>query len=87
MRFHLGPIPYSPEFDPDELSKSPKEPSLWLNQIIAIPIGAAASLLVALLWLVLILRQTEHGNWGARIRVPFCIVAFSVLFPLCRVKI
>ena len=80
MRFHLGPIPHSPEFEPDELSKSPKEPSLWLNQIIAISIGAAASLLVGLLWLVLTLRQTEHGNWELEYLCPFALSRFPYCF-------
>jgi hypothetical protein len=53
MRFHYGAIPSSPDFTPDDTWKSIREPSPWLMQLIALPIGVVTAAGAALLWLFL----------------------------------
>ena len=53
MRFHLGAVPTSPDFAPDASWKSLREPSPWLDQFIALPIGVVTATLVAVLWLII----------------------------------
>ncbi len=50
MRVHLGAIPNSPDFVPDESWKPIREPSPWLMQLIAFPIGVVAAVLIVVLW-------------------------------------
>jgi len=50
MRFHFGPIPASPDFLPDDSWKMLKEPSVWLLQLIALPIGILTALCVLFFW-------------------------------------
>ena len=50
MRFHLGAVPTSPDFAPDVSWKPLREPSPWLAQFIALPIGVVTAALVAVLW-------------------------------------
>ncbi|MGD0087339.1 MAG: DUF3267 domain-containing protein [Verrucomicrobiota bacterium] len=50
MRLHLGAIPNSPDFVPDGTWKPMRELSPWLAQLIALPIGIAAMLLLTVLW-------------------------------------
>jgi hypothetical protein len=50
MRFHVGPIPESPDFSPDESWKALREPSPWLFQLLALPIGIGTGLLFLFLW-------------------------------------
>jgi hypothetical protein len=60
MRFRIGAIPSSPDFIPDASWKSLREPSLWLGQLLALPIGVATAALVAVLWFVITpLRAAE----------------------------
>jgi len=53
MRFHLGEIPESPDFIPDEAWKVLQIPSIWGMQLIAFPIGILFLGLMALLWISL----------------------------------
>lgn len=54
MRFHLGAVPKSSDFTPDASSWTPlSEPSPWLAQLIALPIGAIAVFLVTMLWFLI----------------------------------
>ena len=53
MRFHLGAVPFSPEFVPDASWKPIREPRPWLLQFIALPIGIVTAALVAVLWVSL----------------------------------
>jgi hypothetical protein len=48
MRFHLGTIPDSPDFVPDASWLSLREPSPWLAQLIALPIGVVAAVVTPL---------------------------------------
>src|SRR5437867_3650225 len=59
MRLHLGAIPSSPEFAPDAPWKPIREPTPWLLQLIATPLGILAAGLIAVLWfMVTPLRPT-----------------------------
>src|SRR5687767_4116025 len=53
MRFHLGAIPSSPDFVPDASWRRLREPSPWLDKIVAFPVGVAAAVIVAALWFLL----------------------------------
>jgi Putative zincin peptidase len=53
MRFHLGGIPNSPDFSPDPPWSALREPSPWLFQFIATPIGIVCGGIVAVLWFVI----------------------------------
>src|SRR5688500_731650 len=51
MRFHLGAIPSSPDFVPDAPWRPLRQPSsLWMEQLLALPIGVLAAVTVAALW-------------------------------------
>jgi len=52
MRFHFGPIPSSPDFVPDASWRSLREPTPWLAQLIAFPIGVFVTALVVFLWII-----------------------------------
>jgi hypothetical protein len=53
MRLHVGPIPESPDFIPDDSWKALREPSPWMFQLLALPIGLAVAALFVFLWLLL----------------------------------
>jgi hypothetical protein len=53
MRFHFGAVPCSPDFVPDALWKPLREPSPWMVNLIALPIGIVAAGVVAVLWLAI----------------------------------
>lgn len=50
MRFRFGEIPSSLDFVPDVSWKSLREPSPWLEKVVALPIGVAAAAIVVVLW-------------------------------------
>jgi len=52
MRFHLGAIPNSPDFVPDERSWRSLRQAPWplLENLLALPIGVVAAVVVAVLW-------------------------------------
>lgn len=51
MRFRLGAIPESPDFTPDQTWRPLREPSPWLMQLLAIPLGIVSFAGIGLLWL------------------------------------
>ncbi len=53
MRFHVGAIPATPDFSPDESWKPLREPTPWIMQSIACPIGFGVAGAVAVLWFTL----------------------------------
>lgn len=53
MRFQLGSIPNSPDFTPDTSWRALREPSPWLLQFIALPVGVIAAVLIGVLWLTI----------------------------------
>ena len=51
MRFHLGAIPSSPDFVTDAPWRSLRQPSsIWMEHLLALPIGVVAAVTVAALW-------------------------------------
>ena len=51
MRFHLGAIPSSPDFVPDASWRLVRQaPSPMLENLLALPIGVVAAVIVAALW-------------------------------------
>jgi len=50
MRFHLGAIPESPDFNPDASWQLVREPSPGAWQLMALPIGVLSAGLFAFLW-------------------------------------
>jgi hypothetical protein len=51
MRFHLGAIPDSPDFVPDASWRPLRQmPAPWIENLLALPIGVFAALIVAALW-------------------------------------
>lgn len=50
MRFHLGAIPESPDFKPDASWRLIREPSAWVWQLIALPVGIVTAVVVTFLW-------------------------------------
>src|SRR5713101_6269353 len=53
MRLHLGPIPDSPAFVPDKSWHLMHEPTPWVMQLLALPLGIVLSIALAVLWLSL----------------------------------
>ena len=51
MRIHFGAIPDSPDFVPDAHWRALRQPSApWIENLLALPIGVAAAVIVAALW-------------------------------------
>ena len=51
MRFQFGAIPSSPDFVPDASWRSLRQPSsIWMEHLLALPIGVVAGVTVAALW-------------------------------------
>jgi hypothetical protein len=73
MRFHFGAIPISPDFTPDTLWKSLREPSLWKKNLVALPIGIVAGGVVAALWLAI----TPLRYVTPTISLPAFLVSFA----------
>ncbi len=53
MRFHLGAIPETPDFSPDASWKPLREPTPWVVQLLALPVGIVACVAVGALWFLL----------------------------------
>ena len=54
MRFQLGAIPSSPDFVPDASWRSLRQaPAPWKENLLALPIGVVAAVIVAALWFLL----------------------------------
>jgi hypothetical protein len=50
MRFHFGSIPASPDFVPESPWRPCREPSPWLLQVIAAPVGLGTAAVLFALW-------------------------------------
>ncbi len=61
MRLHFGAVPESPDFLPDKTWKPLKEPSPWMAQLIAFPIGIVTTLVIVLLWIGITPLTTEKN--------------------------
>ena len=53
MRFHCGPVPNSPDFDPSPPWRQLREPSPSVMQLFALPIGVGSALAMIFLWFLL----------------------------------
>ena len=73
MRFHLGAIPSSPDFVPDTSWRSLREPSPWLTNLLALPIGIAAAAAVAVLWFLV----TPLRGVTPSISLPAFLLSFA----------
>jgi hypothetical protein len=88
MRFHLGPIPSSENFTPNEEWRQLREPSPWVAQLIAWPIGIAGFLCFIVLWLRLTnleIGKVDSGDFffvGVLLWIPLIVVheAIHTLF-------
>ena len=73
MRFHLGPIPSSPDFVPDASWRSLRAPPPWLGGLLALPIGVVAAVVVVMLWLLVMpLRDIASA-----VSLPVLLFSFS----------
>jgi hypothetical protein len=76
MRFHIGPIPSNPDFAPDQTWTALREPTPWVMQLFALPVGIALGAAVLGIWL-----------WGtpidaASFEAPWaCLLALLALVP------
>jgi hypothetical protein len=59
MRLHIGEIPDSPDFVPDESWTVMVEPTPWVMQVVALPVGLTLALALGVLWMVL--TPVGHG--------------------------
>ncbi len=53
MRFHLGAIPETSDFSPDAAWRSLREPTPWVMQFLALPVGIVVCIAVGAGWLYL----------------------------------
>ncbi len=53
MRFHLGAIPETPDFSPAAPWRALREPTPWVMQLLALPLGIAACVAVGAGWVFL----------------------------------
>lgn len=51
MRLHIGEIPDSPDFVPDARWRQMREPTPWVMQLLALPVGFGLTLALAVLWM------------------------------------
>jgi Putative zincin peptidase len=76
MRWRIGQIPNNPGFTPDDSWRSLREPSPWLLQLIAFPIGVACAFIVGWLWFCL---TPARGEAFAVSAGSFLLVFASVI--------
>jgi hypothetical protein len=53
MQFHIGAIPEARDFLPDGTWRPLREPTPWVMQVLALPLGIIGSLVVGTLWFFL----------------------------------
>jgi hypothetical protein len=76
MRIHIGEIPDSPDFIPDESWKALVEPTPWIMQALSLPVGLALAFAIAVLWMILTpLLQGPPPSLGT------CVVALLAIVP------
>jgi hypothetical protein len=77
MRFHLGAIPATPDFSPDASWQPLREPTPWVFQLLALPLGVAACVAVGALWFLLTpVRDLPFDSLGA------LLATFVVIVPV-----
>ncbi len=80
MRFHIGEIPDSPDFVPDASWTRMPEPTPWVMQLLALPIGLGLALVLGVLWF----RLTPLGQAPAP-SLGGCFGALLAIVPLHEV--
>jgi hypothetical protein len=81
MRFHLGPIPENPMFLPEEHGwRSLKEPTPWVAQLLAMPVGVAVLGGALLAWRSLIPAEMLNGTVKAAVQL--FLPAFLAVVPV-----
>jgi hypothetical protein len=53
MRLHIGEIPDSPDFVPDDSWTLMVEPTPWIMQLLSLPVGLTLALALGVLWMTL----------------------------------
>lgn len=85
MRFHFGKIPDATDFSPEENWTSLKEPSPWLAQFLAMPIGFALAALFIFLWLYFT-PVAINNSFGALnfilIGIPVTVIVHELIHAL-----
>ncbi len=85
MRFHIGKPPATPDFSPQVGGEwTPlKEPSPWVLNIIATPIGIGTAILLAAAWgetgIIVEGNSSPFGLWTP---IVVAVVVFGIGFPL-----
>jgi hypothetical protein len=65
MRFHFGAVPEATGFTPDDTWKPLHEPSPWIMQLVALPLGVVMCVSIGALWLWLTpLREYPLDSLG-----------------------
>ncbi len=92
MRFHLGGIPESKDFVPDETWRALREPNPWLAQLIALPLGGVSFFIFGVLWFYLtdldrnLLESDVFLFWGFVSFIPLIVVhewIHALIHPRC----
>ncbi len=76
MRLHIGEIPDSPDFVPDDNWTLMVEPTPWVMQVLSLPVGLTLALVLGVLWMTL----TPIGD-GPAPSVGECFGALLTLVP------
>lgn len=75
MRFHLGAIPETPNFSPDPPWILLREPTPWVMQLLAFPLGVAACVVVGAGWFFLTpLREMQLDSPGPLLGAVLIII-------------
>lgn len=88
MKFHFGKIPDAVDFSPEKENWTPlKEPTPWLVQLLALPIGLALAALFLHLW-VHLAPATSHNLATVLnnifIGIPFTVIIHELIHTLAH---
>lgn len=86
MRFHLGAIPETPDFSPDETWRTLREPTPWVVQFLALPIGIAAAGIVLVLCFMITPPEKLTGTMSIPALV-FLVVGIVVVHELIHAAV
>lgn len=75
IQFHVGSIPPTPNFEPDERWTRLREPEMWLFQLVATFIGLAAAAGAAWLWF----RLTPLDRFGFEPTLGTALILFGTV--------
>jgi hypothetical protein len=83
MRFNLGGIPESRDFVPDETWRPLREPSPWIMQLFAIPLGIIAFIAAGALWFyATVLKKGLFESGGSLAEALFSFVILIIVHEL-----